>query len=196
MGVSFLGIATKKDEITVLNGLIQTFAMWNDKFKPEFDGEHSFEALINRKPAKNIVDIYSTSSGTICIMSWDLFEILRKHDLSTLFDFIYFDISETSMSHRFALFSGGEEGLHMNVWESEGSKDIAGNNFLNITDEEDIFQFVFPRTVNEYLPKPFHSIDLTTKIKRYRLIAATEAEYIQTEEAKSKSKTLWQKLFG
>jgi hypothetical protein len=196
MGVSFKGIATRTDENTILNGLIRTYEKWNHKFEAEFDAEHFFEVLINRKPDNNIVDIYSTSSGTICILSLDLFEILSKHDLSTNFDFVYFDISETSMSHRFALFSSGKEGLCMNVWDKGSSKQISGDNFLNITNEEDIFLNVFPRTINDYLPKSFNDIDLSTKIKRYRLITKTEKEPEKTKESIHKKRTVWDRLFG
>ncbi len=70
------------------------------------------------------------------------------------------------MSYRFALFGNGEERECMNIWDNGKSKEIAGDNFLNIRDDEDIF----PRAIDGYLPQPFNSIDLSTKIQRYRVI--------------------------
>jgi len=176
MGVTIIGIATKADENSILDALVKTYAKWNHFYKAEFESEQYFEVLINRKPGDNILDVYSTKHGTICTLSWELFEILSKQDLSLNFDFLYFDISETSMDHRFALFSNGKEGLCMNIWDKGDTKTIAGDNFLHIKDAEDIFFDVFPRAVAEWLPKPFHTIDLDTKIKRYRLTKAASLE--------------------
>lgn len=176
MGVTIIGIATKADEISILDGLVKTYAKWNHFYKAEFESEQYFEILINRKPDNNIVDIYSTTHGTIGVLSWELFEILSKYDLSLNFDFLYFDISETSMDHRFALFSQGKEGLCMNIWDKGSAKTIAGDNFLDIKEAEDIFFDVFPRAIAEFTPKPFHTIDLGTKIKRYRLTKVDNLE--------------------
>ncbi len=170
MGVSFKGFATKAEEQIVLSSLILTYRKWMHDFKIYFNSEEFLDVLINRKPSDNIIDIYSTTFGTLCIMSDQLFEILSKYDLSENFDFTYFDISDTSMSYRFALFGNGVEKKCMNIWDNGRSKDIAGDNFLNITNDEDIFLNVFPRAINEYLPEPFNDIDLSSKITRYRLI--------------------------
>ena len=198
MGVTIMGIATKADEKTVLNAIKKTFEGDNLYFDINFESEPFFESFINRKPSDNIIDLYSTNNGTICVLSSQLFEILRKEFLATFFDFVYFDICETSMSHRFALFSNGSEGSCMNIWDKGNSKRIAGDNFLDIKDDDDIFFNSFPSAINDYLPQSFHSIDLTTKIKRYLLIKNDSTNDVIKNDNKTHKtkKTFWERLFG
>ena len=186
MGVSIMGIGTKADEKTVLTSFIKTFEEDNMFFDFKFESKQTFDILINRKSSDNIFDIYSTEKGTICIISHQIFEEkLRKHFLSTFFDFLYFDISETSMSHRFALFSNGNEGLCMNVWDMGNSKRIAGDNFLNIKDEDDVFFDIFPNAVKDFLSEKFHDIDVSTEINRYVLIPKVTSNNLEPEKIRN-----------
>lgn len=50
--------------------------------------------------------------------------------------------------------------------------DVSGDNFLHVTDGDDVLADVFPRAVADYLPQPFAQIDPAAKVTRYRLAAA------------------------
>ena len=202
MGVSFMGIGTRENnKEKVISALAETFGKFSLNFSVNFEGERFFEEIINRKPDNETLDIFASAKGTLLTMSHVFFEEhLSKETLSEKFDFIYFDVSDTSNSYHFAIYGEGKAGPRMNVWDlGNNRKRIAGTNFLNISDEEDVFMNSFPRAVDEYLPATFHSIDLTTKIERYKL------KHIETKmddnsektngRLNTEKKTFWQKLF-
>ena len=201
MGVSFIGIATKEtNKEKIISSLVDTFKKFNRNYNVTFESEKSFDEIINRKPDNDTLDIYVSDNGTLLTMSNEFFrEYLNKETLSENFDFIYFDISDTSNSYRFAMFGSGKEGLCMNIWDlGNSTKRIAGDNFLNITNDEDVFSHSFPNAVDQYLPATFHSIDLSTKIERYKFCLVLTNASSDTEKTDTnlitKKKTLWQRL--
>jgi hypothetical protein len=198
MGISIMGIATKADLDFVVRALEATLLKERKYFTLKLESEISFDNIILRKGENDIIDMYSSPSGTLVTFSYSVYEKLEKWHLSSFFDFNYFDISETSMEHRFAFFSGGVEKVGMNVYDYGSTKTIFGDNFLQIEQQEDIFHFVFPRIVNEYLPEPFHQMDYDKyKIKRFILEAIPQeinTLNIISEPIKRK-KNFWEKIF-
>jgi hypothetical protein len=170
MGVSINGFATKADKEIAIKELEKAFKLVNPNAKIVFEREAIFEELIQRKRTDNIIDIYSTKNGSILVMSHDLFEKFSRWDLSKSYDIDYFDICETSMSHRFAKFSAGKETECMNIWDYGSTKDIAGQNYLDIKQNEDVFFSAFPRLADKYTEQSFHRIELDSKIDRYNFI--------------------------
>jgi hypothetical protein len=202
MGVSFMGLATKEtNKEKVISSLVDTFKIGNRKYDVILKEELSFGEIINRKPDNVTLDIYKSDSGILLTMSHELFEeYLNKEALSENFDFVYFDISDTSNSYRFALFNKGKEGQCMNIWDlGDSTKRIAGDNFLGITNEEDVFYHSFPRAVDSYLPNHFHKIDLASKVDRYKLILnSTPTVTINNKDIynkKLKEMSFWKRLF-
>jgi len=199
MGVSFIGIATKATEKELLVSLQNTNIQNGKDVHIVFDSEHYFETIILRKPSDNLIDIYSCPNGSLCTVSYNVYDnYLWKSDISKLFDLLYFDVSETSMDHRFAFFSGGSEKYGMNVYDEGATKRIHGDNFLNIRDSDDIFTGTFAAAVNEYLPKAFGEMLETgppEKVRRYKLLTQPPG---QSEEPaiEIKKKSFFGKLFN
>ncbi|MCS3798544.1 hypothetical protein [Niastella sp. OAS944] len=172
MGVSFIGIASKINEEKLLAAIQHTFQVMNINKSIVFNSEQPFEAIVLRKGKDNIVDIYSGNLGTICTVSWNVYDrYLFKDIISGFFNLLYFDISETSMSHRFAWFSEGDEKHYTNISYKEDIMYISGPNFLNIKNTDDIFTGTFANAVKEYLPQSFGAMLVSEeKIKRYEVI--------------------------
>lgn len=170
MGVSFIGIAAKVDTNTIINSLKSVHKIKQKKLKIVFDCDCTFDSMLNRKPEPNIIDLFSNEHGTICTYSDTEDVQIWTWALSSFFDFVYFDISETSMEHRFAFFSNGVEQVGMNVYDFGDKKRIAGDNFLNIQDSEDIFMETFDKALMPYIKVSVHTIDNSTLIERYKVI--------------------------
>ncbi len=208
MGVSVNGFATKANQEIAIKQLERACKLVNPNATIEFEREAIFEELIQRKRADNIIDIYSTKNGSILIMSHELFEKFSRWELSKSYDIDYFDICETSMSHRFAKFSEGKETECMNIWDSGSTKDIAGQNYLDIKQDEDVFFSAFPRLTDKYTEKTFHQIELDSKIERYNFVISevsnNESENIMAnsenktrDELKEGNKrSFWKRLFS
>lgn len=208
MGVSVNGFATKANKEIAIIELENACKLVNPNATIVFEREAIFEELIQRKGADNIIDIYSTKNGSILIMSHKLFEKFSRWELSKSYDIDYFDICETSMSHRFAKFSEGKETECMNIWDSGSAKDIAGQNYLDIKQDEDVFFSAFPRLTDKYTEQTFHQIELDTKVERYNFVISevsnNESENI-TENLENRSddkvndgnrKGFWKRLFS
>lgn len=197
MGVSFIGIATKAKENELIDAIKQTNLKNKRPVEIVLDSEHYFETVILRKPEDNIIDIYSCDKGTVCTVSYNVYErYLWKVDISEYFNLFYFNISETSMEHRFAFFALGSEKQGMNVYDEGSSKRIHGDNFLNIRDSDDIFTGVFANRVSEYLPRPFgEMLESQDKMRRYKLVVTPEEQAPQVEK-EAKKKSFLQRLFN
>lgn len=170
MGISINGIVSHESEKKAIEKLDNCFKLSNPNLTIEKEKQVPFEKLINRKREPNIIDVYSDSKGTLMIFSYQLFEKFSKWKLSELFNFDYFDVDETSMSHRFAQFRNGNDDICMNIWDKGSTKKIAGDNYLEIKDEDDIFHHSFTKLTDSYLSVPFNSIELNTQINRYKVI--------------------------
>ncbi|MGB8195188.1 MAG: hypothetical protein WCF67_24845 [Chitinophagaceae bacterium] len=198
MGVSFIGIATKAGEKELLASIQKTNAQNKRDVDIIFDSEHSFETIILRKHGDNIIDIYTSEKGSVCTVSFNVYDhYLWKHEMSSFFDLFYFDVSETSMEHRFAFFAYGTEQCGMNVYDEGGSKRIHGNNFLKIQDNHDIFTKTFADAVSEYLPKPFgEMLGSAGIVRRYILTPKIPAEPEKPPVEVAKKKSFFKSLFG
>lgn len=197
MGVSFIGIATKAKESELIDAIKQTNLKNNKPVDIVFESEHYFETVILRKPEDGIIDVYSCDKGTVCTVSYNVYDqYLWKSEISERFNLFYFDVSETSMEHRFAFFALGSEKQGMNVYDEGSSKRIHGDNFLNIRDGDDIFTGIFADAVSEYLPRPFgEMLESQDKMRRYRLVVKP-AEHEKKVEAEVKKTSFLQRLFG
>ena len=176
MGISINGIVTNEPENTAIEKLDRCFKLINPRMTIDKKEQIAFETIINRKREPNIIDVYSDNKGTLMIFSYQLFEKFSTWELSKLFNFDYFDVDETSMSHRFAQFRNGKDDICMNIWDKGSSKKIAGDNYLDIEDGDDVFHHSFTKLTDSYLSVPFNSIELNKKINRY---CVTEKEVIQ-----------------
>lgn len=197
MGVSFIGIAAKAKEKELIDLIKQTNLKNNKPVDIVFDSEHQFETLILRKREDNIIDVYSCDEGTVCTVSYNVYEnYLWKSDISEFFNLFYFDVDETSMEHRFAFFALGSEKQGMNVYDEGSSKRIHGDNFLNIQDGDDIFTGTFANKVSEYLPKPFgEMLEEMEKMRRWRLVVR-EVEEVETPKVEVKKRSFWGRFFN
>lgn len=208
MGVSVNGFATKENKDIAIKELEKACKLVNPNATIVFEREAIFEELIQRKRADNIIDIYETKNGSILIMSHELFEKFSRWELSKSYDIDYFDICETSMSHRFAKFSEGKETECMNIWDSGSTKDIAGQNYLDIKQDEDVFFSAFPRLTDKYTEQTFHQIELDSRIERYNFVILEETSVKLKNETKKPEnsfdkinkggnrKGFWKRLFS
>ena len=74
----------------------------------------------------------------------------------------------------------------MEVWDYGDCKDVRGDNFLHVTDDDNVLADVFPRAIADYLPQPFAQMDPAAKVARYRLLwSAPEVEYRHAPALKS-----------
>jgi len=208
MGVSVNGFATKASKEIAIKELEKACKLVNPNATIVFEREAIFEELIQRKRTDNIIDIYTTRNGSILIISHELFEKFSRWELSKSYNVDYFDICETSMSHRFARFSDGKETECMNIWDSGSTKDIAGQNYLDIKQDEDVFFSAFPRLTDKYTEQTFHQIELDSKIERYNFVIAEDSNNISKntlvnsqnatiDEPKNiNRKSFWKRLFS
>jgi len=210
MGVSINGFATKANKNEAIKELEKACQLINPDARINFEREAIFEEWIQRKREDNIIDIYSTNNGSILIMSHQLFEKFSRWELSKCYEIDYFDIDETSMSHRFARFSQGKETVCMNIWDSGSSKDISGDNYLKIEQDEDVFFSAFQRLADSYTEETFHEIDLGSKIERFRFLISKEENILSESnnnlasvtnesiqrDSKNQKKSFWSRLFS
>lgn len=194
MGISITGFATKADEQKIIRSIVSALHQENRKAEIVFDSEQPFDGVMLRKPGDDFIDIYSGDKGSVCTVSNDIQERhLWLERISKLYDLFYFDISETSMEHRFALYSGGAEKMAMNVYDLGSKKRIVGENFLNIQDDRDIFTGTFSDALNDYLPKPLGDMmdmGYREKVRRYRLNIIEEKKEEPVKEKQIRSRLL------
>ncbi|MBE7661524.1 hypothetical protein F7646_13175 [Tenacibaculum finnmarkense genomovar finnmarkense] len=177
MGITIQGIITLEKEKSAITKIEKAFRASNIKYTYDIEllEEPIFEELIERKRQDDIIDVYTDNKGTLITFSHNILENFSTNSISKYFDFDYFDLDDTSMAYRFSQFKEGGEKLSMNIFhgmniiKNDDSREILGDNFLDIKDNEDIYFVTFHKLVDSYLTTPLDSIDLSQKVNRYKV---------------------------
>ena len=128
-----------------------------------------FEEAISSKYDTNIIDLYSTQSGTLILTSEEFFPGIE--DIAFLSDqeeLVQFMISETAMIFAFRYYKSGRL-VNEDIYSYEPEFQFQGENRLRMTSDNDIVDDGFSELVNSFLGVSFNAIDLSEKAVRYSL---------------------------
>jgi hypothetical protein len=175
MGFNLEGFATNASEEQILTALEIETKRLHPKSSLQLEKEISFEEWMTRKAEDNVLDIYSTSEGSLISASHKFMFNFIHRPFSKNFDLYKFDLSETTMQFRFEICKNGELFQVMIIDDSQSRKLIC-DQILPVQDE-DVFMDLFPRYLKMITRFDFHMIDLSKRGKRFVFANFDREEY-------------------
>jgi len=200
MGVSISGIVIKKVIKDDFNNFENCFRKVYPNFRLEFEKEIVLESMLDRKRGSNYIDLYYTNSGTFMTFDENALEgTYWIHELSENSEIVNFDICETSMTFHFSKYFNNKQIDTFNIFNGQ----IHGDDFLNISDGDDIFWDILPLITQEFIGEKIHDIDQGSKCFRYKIFLGQtqnqineekiREEYRRREEKQSQTKEVIEK---
>lgn len=169
MGVRITGLCIPANEEQTLVLLNTLFQIKKPGYELRFIEMISFPDLILDKDP-DTADLFSEGEISIVfvhsdLLKEDLFERIPEEN-----EYLFFQINETSMVHRFCRQGDRNRLTELGILDFGNEKKFIGENFLSVEQNENVFFDVLPRAFQPYLNKNFHELPVETQAKRFHLV--------------------------